>query len=66
MNPASEPGRVQEVHQTGQLDGLQRLPTEVKKVLYRHPRLARAAVIGVPEDRTGEAVKAGVAPCAGG
>lgn len=33
-------------------------PREVEEVLYTHPKVALAAVIGVPDDRSGESVKA--------
>ncbi len=33
-------------------------PREVEEVLYQHPKVALAAVIGVPDDRSGEKVKA--------
>ena len=33
-------------------------PTEVEEVLYRHPKIAKVCVIGVPSEETGEAVKA--------
>lgn len=33
-------------------------PTEVENVIYEHPAVAEAAVIGVPDERWGETVKA--------
>lgn len=33
-------------------------PREVEEVLYGHPKVAEAAVIGIPDDRLGEEVKA--------
>jgi long-chain acyl-CoA synthetase len=33
-------------------------PREVEEVLYAHPKVANAAVVGVPDSRSGESVKA--------
>jgi long-chain acyl-CoA synthetase len=33
-------------------------PNEVEEVLYGHPKISKVSVIGVPDDETGEAVKA--------
>jgi len=33
-------------------------PKEVEEILYTHPKVALAAVVGIPDSRTGEAVKA--------
>lgn len=38
--------------------GVNVYPTEVEQALYRHPAVLEAAVIGVPDDKWGEAVKA--------
>src|SRR5437763_11787988 len=40
------------------VSGFNVYPREVEDVLYRHPKVAEAAVIGVPHPYTGEAVKA--------
>jgi long-chain acyl-CoA synthetase len=42
------------------VNGLQVWPTEVEEVLVRHHKISEAAVAGVPDDATGEAVKAWV------
>lgn len=40
-------------------------PREVEELLYEHPNVAEAAVVGVPDERRGETVKAFVVPTAG-
>ncbi len=40
-------------------------PAEVENVLYDHPCIAEVAVIGVPDEKWGETVKAAVVPTAG-
>jgi len=42
------------------VNGLQVWPAEVEEVLVRHHKISEAAVAGVPDDATGEAVKAWV------
>ncbi|MEN6566311.1 MAG: long-chain fatty acid--CoA ligase [Veillonellales bacterium] len=48
-------GRKKDVIITG---GENVYPVEVEQVLYRHPNIKEAAVIGVPDDKWGEAIKA--------
>jgi long-chain acyl-CoA synthetase len=40
------------------VSGFNVYPNEVEDVLYHHPAISKAAVIGLPDDRTGERVKA--------
>ena len=40
------------------VSGFNVYPTEVEEALLRHPAVSEAAVVGVPDERTGEAVKA--------
>ena len=40
------------------VSGFNVYPNEIEDALYRHPKIAKVAVIGVPDDTTGEAVKA--------
>jgi long-chain acyl-CoA synthetase len=40
------------------VSGFNVYPTEVEDVLHRHPKVLQVSVIGVPDERTGEAVKA--------
>jgi long-chain acyl-CoA synthetase len=40
------------------VSGFNVYPTEIEQVLYRHPKIAKVSVVGVPHDVTGEAVKA--------
>ncbi|WP_206099700.1 long-chain-fatty-acid--CoA ligase [Longirhabdus pacifica] len=42
--------------------GLNVYPREVEEVLYKHPKVNEAAVIGVPDDHWGEIVKAYIVP----
>jgi len=53
---------LEEVFQTG---GFNVYPVEVEQLLVSHPMIAEAAVIGVPDDRLGEAGHAFVVPAAG-
>src|SRR5438552_18246657 len=40
------------------VSGFNVYPTDIEQVLYRHPKIEKVAVVGVPDDTTGEAVKA--------
>jgi long-chain acyl-CoA synthetase len=40
------------------VSGFNVYPTDVEQVLYRHPKIQKVAVVGVPDEKTGEAVKA--------
>ena len=40
------------------VSGFNVYPTEVEDVLFHHPKILKCAVIGVPDDQTGERVKA--------
>jgi long-chain acyl-CoA synthetase len=48
------------------VSGFNVYPNEVEDVLYHHPAVSKAAVIGLPDDRTGERVKAYVVLKPGG
>jgi long-chain acyl-CoA synthetase len=40
------------------VSGFNVYPTEVEDVLYTHPKISKVCVSGVPDEKTGEAVKA--------
>lgn len=44
------------------VSGFKVFPNQVEEVLMRHPKVVEAAVIGIPDEKTGEAVKAFVVP----
>jgi acyl-CoA synthetase (AMP-forming)/AMP-acid ligase II len=48
-------GRIKDMFIVG---GFNAYPAEIENLLLRHPRIAQAAVIGVPDDRLGEVPKA--------
>lgn len=54
--------RVRDVINTG---GVLVAPREIEDVLYAHPTVAEVAVVGVPDEKWGEAVQAFVVPRAG-
>ena len=52
MNPApGSPGEFRRSTRPGNSPVFNVYPTEVEEILNRHPRVAKAAVIGVPEDK---------------
>jgi long-chain acyl-CoA synthetase len=40
------------------VSGFNVYPTDVEQVLYRHPKVQQVCVVGIPDEKTGEAVKA--------
>jgi long-chain acyl-CoA synthetase len=40
------------------VSGFNVYPTDVEQVMYRHPKIKQVCVVGIPDERTGEAVKA--------
>jgi long-chain acyl-CoA synthetase len=40
------------------VSGFNVYPTDVEQVLYRHPKIMKVSVVGIPDETTGEAVKA--------
>jgi long-chain acyl-CoA synthetase len=40
------------------VSGFNVYPTEIEEVLYRHPSIEKVCVVGIPDETTGEAVKA--------
>jgi long-chain acyl-CoA synthetase len=44
------------------VSGFNVYPADVEQVLYKHPKVQKVAVIGIPDDQTGEAVKAFIIP----
>jgi long-chain acyl-CoA synthetase len=45
------------------VSGFNVYPNEIEGVVMRHPKVVNCAVIGVPDERSGEAVKLFVVPC---
>src|SRR5262249_31272727 len=65
---ADDDGALHLVDRTKELilvSGFNVYPAEVEAVLDAHPAIAESAVIGVPDEQTGEAVKAYVVPAPG-
>lgn len=44
------------------VSGFNVYPTDVEQVLYRHPKIQKVCVAGIPDEKTGEAVKAYIVP----
>jgi long-chain acyl-CoA synthetase len=44
------------------VSGFNVYPTEVEAVIYRHPKVSKVCVVGLPDETTGERVKAYVVP----
>jgi long-chain acyl-CoA synthetase len=44
------------------VSGFNVYPTEIEEVIYRHPKVLKVSVVGVPDEVTGERVKAFVVP----
>jgi long-chain acyl-CoA synthetase len=44
------------------VSGFNVYPTEVEDVIYHHPKVLKVTVVGLPDDQTGERVKAYVVP----
>jgi len=44
------------------VSGFNVYPSEVEEAIEHHPKVAEAAVVGIPDERTGEAVQAWVVP----
>lgn len=40
------------------VSGFNVYPTEVEEILYRHPKISKCSVVGLPDEKTGERVKA--------
>jgi long-chain acyl-CoA synthetase len=40
------------------VSGFNVYPTDVEQVMYRHPKVKQVCVVGIPDDKTGETVKA--------
>jgi long-chain acyl-CoA synthetase len=40
------------------VSGFNVYPTDIEQVLYRHPKVQKVSVVGIPDETTGEAVKA--------